>query len=79
MVGRLVSLKLLNSKVTAGFGGARAKWYSIELLPPKATNAPLAQSAEQLTLNQWVPGSSPGGRTKTQFLLTRAGFSSSLE
>ncbi len=25
--------------------------------------APLAQSAEQLTLNQWVPGSSPGGRT----------------
>ena len=28
-----------------------------------------------LTLNQWVPGSSPGGCTKTQFLLTRAGFS----
>jgi len=27
-------------------------------------NAPLAQSAEQLTLNQWVPGSSPGGCTK---------------
>ncbi len=26
-------------------------------------DAPLAQSAEQLTLNQWVPGSSPGGRT----------------
>ena len=26
--------------------------------------APLAQLAEQLTLNQWVPGSSPGGRTK---------------
>jgi hypothetical protein len=25
--------------------------------------APLAQSAEQLTLNQWVPGSSPGGCT----------------
>src|SRR3954452_10207732 len=25
--------------------------------------APLAQLAEQLTLNQWVPGSSPGGRT----------------
>src|SRR6218665_809680 len=25
--------------------------------------APLAQSVEQLTLNQWVPGSSPGGRT----------------
>src|SRR6218665_1442703 len=23
--------------------------------------APLAQSVEQLTLNQWVPGSSPGG------------------
>jgi hypothetical protein len=27
-------------------------------------DAPLAQLAEQLTLNQWVPGSSPGGRTK---------------
>jgi hypothetical protein len=26
--------------------------------------APLAQLAEQLTLNQWVPGSSPGGRTE---------------
>jgi hypothetical protein len=26
-------------------------------------DAPLAQLAEQLTLNQWVPGSSPGGRT----------------
>src|SRR4051812_16206040 len=25
--------------------------------------APLAQLAEQLTLNQWVPGSSPGGCT----------------
>ena len=37
-------------------------------------HAPLAQSAEQLTLNQWVPGSSPGGRTKSQFLLTRAGI-----
>ena len=42
----------------------------------RSTNAPLAQLAEQLTLNQWVPGSSPGGCTKTQFLLTRAGFSS---
>src|SRR4051812_40287242 len=27
--------------------------------------APLAQLAEQLTLNQWVPGSSPGGCTKS--------------
>ena len=26
-------------------------------------HAPLAQLAEQLTLNQWVPGSSPGGCT----------------
>lgn len=26
-------------------------------------DAPLAQLAEQLTLNQWVPGSSPGGCT----------------
>jgi hypothetical protein len=31
-------------------------------------DAPLAQLAEQLTLNQWVPGSSPGGRT-TKILL----------
>ena len=31
-----------------------------------ARQAPLAQSAEQLTLNQWVPGSSPGGRTKSR-------------
>src|SRR6478609_7870736 len=29
----------------------------------KTTDAPLAQLAEQLTLNQWVPGSSPGGCT----------------
>ncbi|MEY4040412.1 MAG: hypothetical protein RLZZ52_1280 [Actinomycetota bacterium] len=28
--------------------------------------APLAQLAEQLTLNQWVPGSSPGGCTNTK-------------
>ena len=31
-------------------------------------DAPLAQLAEQLTLNQWVPGSSPGGRTKLTLL-----------
>ena len=30
----------------------------------KTRDAPLAQLAEQLTLNQWVPGSSPGGCTK---------------
>ena len=30
----------------------------------KTTAAPLAQLAEQLTLNQWVPGSSPGGCTR---------------
>ena len=29
----------------------------------KRKDAPLAQLAEQLTLNQWVPGSSPGGCT----------------
>ena len=29
----------------------------------KTQDAPLAQLAEQLTLNQWVPGSSPGGCT----------------
>ncbi len=29
----------------------------------KQKDAPLAQLAEQLTLNQWVPGSSPGGCT----------------
>src|SRR5690349_14115425 len=34
-------------------------------MPPldESTDAPLAQLAEQLTLNQWVPGSSPGGCT----------------
>lgn len=34
--------------------------------------APLAQLAEQLTLNQRVPGSSPGGRTKwaVKFLIS---------
>ena len=37
-------------------------------------HAPLAQSAEQLTLNQWVPGSSPGGRTKDPKLLTSLGL-----
>ena len=31
-------------------------------------SAPLAQLAEQLTLNQWVPGSSPGGCTKENCL-----------
>jgi len=41
-------------------------------------HAPLAQSAEQLTLNQWVLGSSPRGCTKSQFLLTRAGIFSFL-
>ena len=46
------------------FEWARARCYSLELLLSRATNAPLAQSAEQLTLNQWVPGSSPGGRTE---------------
>jgi hypothetical protein len=34
------------------------------------TSAPLAQLAEQLTLNQWVPGSSPGGCTKSSLSLT---------
>jgi hypothetical protein len=29
-----------------------------------------------MALNQWVPGSSPGGARKIQLLLTRAGFSS---
>ena len=40
--------------------------------------APLAQSAEQLTLNQWVPGSSPGGCTSqlgaTIYLVNKALF-----
>ena len=31
--------------------------------PVSHPNAPLAQLAEQRTLNPWVPGSSPGGRT----------------
>jgi hypothetical protein len=31
--------------------------------------APLAQLAEQLTLNQWVPGSSPGGCTASDVVL----------
>src|SRR5919106_6059824 len=41
--------------------------------------APLAQLAEQLTLNQWVPGSSPGGCTTEKprlagLLASQAGF-----
>ena len=32
--------------------------------PVTHPNAPLAQLAEQRTLNPWVPGSSPGGRTR---------------
>ena len=32
---------------------------------PKGKNAPLAQLVEQLTLNQWVRGSSPRRCTKT--------------
>ena len=30
-----------------------------DILIPLRKNAPLAQLVEQLTLNQWVPGSSP--------------------
>jgi hypothetical protein len=37
--------------------------------------ASLAQLAEQLTLNQWVPGSSPGRCTKyLRVLAVRQGF-----
>src|ERR671911_1045218 len=39
----------------------------------KTTAAPLAQLAEQLTLNQWVPGSSPGGCTESPEPLARFG------
>jgi hypothetical protein len=43
----------------------------------KQKDAPLAQLAEQLTLNQWVPGSSPGGcttgKTASGFAETQAG------
>lgn len=42
----------------------------LEVLGCRAViHAPLAQLAEQLTLNQWVPGSSPGGCTKQVVLL----------
>ena len=45
--------------------------YSIFLLQGKPRNkqAPLAQLAEQLTLNQWVLGSSPRGRTSKKIPL----------
>ena len=33
--------------------------------------APLAQLVEQLTLNQWVEGSNPSGRTKSNDLVLR--------
>ena len=42
-------------------------------------DAPLAQLAEQLTLNQWVPGSSPGGRTFTGFSFQRLRLRSNKE
>ncbi len=35
--------------------------------------APLAQLAEQLTLNQWVPGSSPGGCTEEPLFTLASG------
>ena len=37
-----------------GFEGAAGKWGASAL-----EDAPLAQLVEQLTLNQWVPGSNP--------------------
>jgi hypothetical protein len=36
--------------------------------------APLAQSAEQLTLNQWVLGSSPRGCTNTKVTSSQVAF-----
>ena len=36
---------------------------SVFRVQAKAQNAPLAQLVEQLTLNQWVPGSNPWRRT----------------
>ncbi len=46
--------------------GTLAAMLMLSLGSPLAAEsiAPLAQLAEQLTLNQWVPGSSPGGCTK---------------
>jgi hypothetical protein len=34
-----------------------------ESLPLHTQNLSVAQLVEQLTLNQWVPGSNPGGET----------------
>jgi hypothetical protein len=47
----------------------------LTLVVLKSQLAPLAQSAEQLTLNQWVPGSSPGGRTNIEKYRRQAVFS----
>src|SRR5690606_5918744 len=40
--------------------------------PGLSGHAPLAQLAEQLTLNQWVPGSRPGGCTDAPCSLARS-------
>ena len=40
------------------------KWAWMSVSKPSVSDALGLRAAEQLTLNQWVPGSSPGGCTK---------------
>ena len=54
-------------RVVIQFWGCRKAFYAGEFSEGIGSeNAPLAQMVEQLTLNQWVPGSSPWRRTKVR-------------
>ena len=49
--------------------GTKWAWRSVS--KPSVSEALGLRAAEQLTLNQWVPGSSPGGCTKEKSQTSR--------
>ena len=51
-----VNRRVVSSSLTWGAKTKKSEHYPVQIF---LLNAPLAQLVEQLTLNQWVPGSSP--------------------
>jgi hypothetical protein len=81
--GRLISLKVIFPRIAAHREPARI--WPVVARKTSANVAPIAQLVEQLTLNQFVQGSSPCGGTLVEtsepvesysraFLLTALGF-----
>ena len=62
-----------NREVSARFPGDAIVMVTFTLGSPCGGHAPLAQSAEQLTLNQWVLGSSPRGCTMSTYTVATDG------